>query len=278
MFGAIIGDIAGSTYEFVGCKETGIDLFPAGSDYTDDSVLTIATAEALLTDGDYQAAYRRLGRLYPYPLGGYGARFAGWLQEDAPRPYNSCGNGSAMRVSPVGFARNTLEDVLAEAERSASVTHNHPEGIRGAQATASAVFLARTGSTKSQIRSFIASRFGYDLDRTVQSIRPGYRFNPTCQGTVPEAIVAFLDAEDFESAIRLAISLGGDADTLACITGSIAHAYYGRIPDPFVATARRVLPSPLLQIADAFNARHPSELHRQSIAGKPPTSGGEPTP
>lgn len=255
MIGAIIGDIAGSTYEFSGCKETGIDLFPIESDFTDDSILTIATAEALLTDGDYQTVYRRFGRLYPHPMGGYGARFGDWLRSDTPRPYNSYGNGAAMRVSPIGFARDSLDSVLAEAGRSAAVTHDHPEGIRGAQATASAVFLARTGSTKSQIRSFISARFGYDLNRTVATIRPAYRFNETCQGTVPEALVAFLDSEDFESAIRLAISLGGDADTLACITGGIAQAFYGQIPDEFIATARRLLPSPLLQIADNFATR-----------------------
>ena len=167
-----------------------------------------------------------------------------------------------MRVGPIGFARDSVDSVLAEAERSAAVTHDHPEGIRGAQATASAVFLARTGSTKSQIRSFISARFGYDLDRTVATIRPAYRFNESCQGTVPEAIVAFLDSEDFESAIRLAISLGGDADTLACITGSIAQAFYGHIPDEFTATARRLLPSLLLQIADNFTARF---LHNANV-------------
>ena len=147
----------------------------------------------------------------------------------------------------------------AEAERSAAVTHNHPEGIRGAQATAAAVFLARTGSTKSEIRNFISTRFGYDLDRTVATIRPAYRFNESCQGTVPEAIVAFLDSEDFESAIRLAISLGGDADTLACITGGIAQAFYRDIPDQFIATARRLLPSRLLQIADNFATRYSAQ-------------------
>ena len=188
-------------------------------------------------------------------MGGYGSRFAGWLVSDTPQPYHSHGNGAAMRVGPIGFACESLESVLVEAERSAAVTHNHPEGIRGAQATACAVYLARTGSTKPQIRSFISARFGYDLDRTVAGIRPGYRFNESCQGTVPEALVAFLDSEDFESALRLAISLGGDADTLACITGGIAQAFHGSIPDDFIATARRLLPPPLLRVADEFHAR-----------------------
>jgi ADP-ribosylglycohydrolase len=156
----------------------------------------------------------------------------------------------------VGFALDTLDAVLVEAERSAAVTHDHPEGIRGAQATAAAVFLARTGSTKPEIRDFVSARFGYDLDRSLASIRPTYRFNESCQGTVPAALIAFLDADDFESAVRLAISLGGDADTLACITGGIAQAFFRRIPDPLIAGARRLLPPSLLQIADTFADRY----------------------
>jgi ADP-ribosyl-[dinitrogen reductase] hydrolase len=255
MIGAIIGDIAGSTYEFSNCKETDIDLFPTGSTFTDDSILTIATADVLLSGGDYQTVYRRVARMHPDPKGGYGAGFRNWISSDAREPYNSYGNGAAMRVSPVGFACDSLDAVLAEAERSATVTRNHPEGIRGAQATAVAVFMGRTDSSKEEIRSYISSHFGYDLDRTVDAIRPAYRFNESCQGTVPEAIVAFLDSEDYESAIRLAISLGGDADTLACIAGAIAQAFYRHIPATFVDIARRLLPPSLLQITDEFTTR-----------------------
>ena len=255
MIGAIIGDIAGSTYEFSNCKNAEMDLFPAGSAFTDDTILTVATANALLGDGDYETAYRDFGRRYPDPMGGYGARFHNWIWTDAAGPYNSYGNGAAMRVSPVGFACENLESVLAEAKRSAMVTHNHPEGIRGAQAAAVAVFMGRTSSSKQEIREYISSHFGYDLSRSVAAIRPAYSFDESCQGTVPEAIIAFLDSTDYETALRLAISLGGDADTLACITGAIAQAFYRRIPDNFIAFAHRCLPPPLLQITNEFTAR-----------------------
>jgi len=203
-------------------------------------------------DGDYAAAYRDWGSRYPGR--GYGTWFHKWLGDPNRGPYNSFGNGSAMRVSPIGWAFDTLDEVLAEAERSAAVTHNHPEGIKGAQATAAVVFLARTGAPKDEIRREISGRFGYHLNRTVEAIRPDYRFDVTCQGSVPEAIIAFLDADDFEHAIRLAISLGGDADTQAAVTGGVAEAFWGRVSARIEQEIRAVLDRALLEVVDRFSA------------------------
>ncbi|MFZ5788743.1 MAG: ADP-ribosylglycohydrolase family protein, partial [Acidobacteriota bacterium] len=216
MLGSIAGDVIGAPYEFNGIKTTDFPLFGRDSVPTDDTVLTCAVAEVLLDGGAYGEALRRWGRRHPGMS--WGGRFRQWLFDDRMGPYGSFGNGSAMRVGPVGWARDSVEDVLAEAERTALPSHDHPEGIKGAQATALAVFLARTGVDKQSIREEVAGRFGYDLARTVDRIRPAYRFDETCQRTVPEAIVAFLDSNSFEHAVRLAVSLGGDADTLACIT------------------------------------------------------------
>ena len=235
MLGAIAGDVIGSPYEFDSIKTTSFPLFGPRSEFTDDTVLTCAVAETLLDGGDYATAFRRWGRRYPN---------VGWG-----------GRGSAMRVGPVGWACATVEDVLAEAERTALPTHDHPEGIKGAQATALAVFLARTGAGKEAIREEIAGRFGYDLGRTVDSIRPTYGFDETCQRTVPEALVAFLDSTGFEHALRLAVSLGGDSDTLACITGSVAEAFYGGVPAGIAEETRRRLSPDLLGIVDRFAAR-----------------------
>lgn len=257
MLGSIIGDIAGSCYEFNSPKRTDIDLFPAASEITDDSILTIATAEVLLTKGDYRRTYQMFGRLYPEPMGGYGARFNDWIWQKDPEPYQSWGNGAAMRVAPIGWAFTTVEDVLEEAQRSAIVSHDHPEGIKGAQATALTVFLARNRATKEEIREVIVDRFGYDLSRTVEEIRPSYRFDESCQGTVPQAIIAFLDSTDFESAVRLAISLGGDSDTLACITGGIAEAFYREMPESMVAQAMQKIPSGLIGAVVKFRERYP---------------------
>jgi ADP-ribosylglycohydrolase len=182
--------------------------------------------------------------------------FSRWIADDDQGPYSSFGNGSAMRVSPVGYAFNSLEEVLDEAKRSAEATHNHPEGIKGAQATAAAVFLARTGNTKQKIREYISTAFGYDLNHTVNSIQPIYHYNETCQETVPEAVVAFLDSIDFEDAIRLAISIGGDSDTLTCITGGIAHAYYKRIPGHIVEGVENLLPDEFTRIVDKFDIKY----------------------
>ncbi|HMA53502.1 MAG TPA: ADP-ribosylglycohydrolase family protein, partial [Acidobacteriota bacterium] len=186
----------------------------------------------------------------------YGGFFMRWLSSPNPRPYNSWGNGSAMRASPVGFAFESVEDVLREAKRSAEITHDHPEGIKGAQAAALAVFLARTEWDKDLIRTEITSRFGYDLDRTVGDIRPTYGFDESCQRTVPEAIVAFLDSASYEDAIRNAISLGGDSDTLACITGGIAEAYYGPIPAVIMEQVKAILPADLWGITEAFCTKY----------------------
>jgi ADP-ribosylglycohydrolase len=224
MLGALAGDIIGSVHEFGSTKTKDFPLFVAESAFTDDSVMTAAVALAILTRKPYAIAMRTLGRAYPDA--GYGGWFIGWLAEDDAPAYDSWGNGSAMRVSPIGFAFSDHAAVLAEAERTAVVSHSHPEGVKGAQATALAVRLARDGAARETIRTTIASRFGYDLSRTVDQIRPGYSFDVSCQGTVPEAIIAFLDSTSFEDAIRNAVSLGGDADTLACITGAIAEAYY----------------------------------------------------
>ena len=250
MIGAIAGDIIGSVYERSHIKTKDFPLFDPGCAFTDDTVLTVAVADAILTGRSYLESIREIGRRYPYA--GYGGSFIRWLNADAPRPYNSWGNGSAMRVSPVGFAFTTEDQVLREATRTAEISHNHPEGIKGAQATALAIFLARTGRSKEQIRSETRRRFGYDLDRTVESIRPMYSFDISCQGTVPEAIIAFLDSDSYEDAIRNAISLGGDSDTLACITGGIAEAFYGSVPLEIYSKVRQCLSSDLREITDSF--------------------------
>jgi len=249
MLGAMIGDIVGSIYEWHNIKTTDFELFKPNCTFTDDTVLTAATVQALLTDGDYVHAYQDFSRRYPDR--GYGGRYSQWIWEKDPQPYYSWGNGSAMRVSPIGFAFDSAEEVLAEAKRSAIVTHNHPEGIKGAQATALAILLARLGADQATIRDEISGRFGYDLSRTLDEIRPGYQFNESCQGTVPEAITAFLESTDFENAIRLAISLGGDSDTLANITGGIAEAYYG-IPEEIAKKGKSYLPDEFLEILQEF--------------------------
>ncbi|HPW18777.1 MAG TPA: ADP-ribosylglycohydrolase family protein [Candidatus Aminicenantes bacterium] len=253
MIGAIAGDIIGSVHEFGRTKSKDFPLFVPGSAFTDDSVLTAAIARAILTDGDYRKSVLEIGRRYPDA--GYSGFFASWLFSSDPKPYDSWGNGSAMRVSPVGFAFDSVDDVLREAARSAEFTHSHPEGIKGAQATALAVFLARTARDKDIIRSEIAARFGYDLDRTVDGIRPGYSFNESCQETVPEAVIAFLESDSYEDAVRNAVSLGGDADTLACITGGIAEAFYGGVPPEIGNKARDILTPDLLKIAEDFGGR-----------------------
>jgi len=254
MLGAIAGDIIGSAHEFCPSKTMDFSLFTDASKFTDDSILTVATAFSLLTDGDYAENYRIFGRLYP--LAGYGGHFKEWLAGKDSQPYNSWGNGSAMRVGPVGFAFDTVEDVLREAERSAAVTHNHPEGIKGAQAVALGVLLARQGSEPGQIKQEITERFGYDLERTVKSIRPEYSFDVSCQGSVPEAIICFLESGDWEEAVRLAVSLGGDADTQACMAGVLAQARFGAVPSEIELTTRRMLPEHLLEIVVDFENKY----------------------
>ncbi len=251
--GAIIGDIVGSAYEGAGIKSKDFPLFVARSTFTDDSVLTVAVAEWLLTGCDLtdllHAYYRE------YPGRGYGGRFHEWAGSGRREPYNSYGNGSAMRVSPVAFAFDSLDEVLAWAERSAAVTHNHPEGIRGAQATAAAIYYARRIKDREEIKRLLESRFGYDLSTTLDRIRPTYGFDETCQGTVPPALRAFLESTSYEDAIRNAVSLGGDADTLACIAGGVAEAYYGEIPQPLVARAMGLLDARLAAVLERFRRR-----------------------
>ncbi len=254
MIGAVAGDIIGSIYEFDQIKTKDFPLFSEECTFTDDTVLTVAIGDAILSGGSYLDSVKRIGRLYPDS--GYGGCFYHWLHSDDRLPYNSWGNGSAMRVSPVGFAFSTEEEVLEQARKSAEITHNHPEGIKGAESTALAVFLARTGSGKETIRARITDQFGYNLDRTVDDIRPSYRFNESCQETVPEAIVAFLDSESYEDAIRNAVSLGGDSDTLACITGGIAEAFYGGVPYEITARVEEILTPDLLDITKRFCVKY----------------------
>ncbi len=250
MIGAIAGDIIGSVYEASPIKTKVFPLFDPRCRFTDDSVLSIAVANAILEGRSYLEAIRDIGSRYPYA--GYGGYFMGWLLSNNPKPYNSWGNGAAMRVSPIGFAFDTIEDVLDEARRSAEISHNHPEGIKGAQATALAVFLARTTKDRANVTREVQDRFGYDLAGKLDSIRPKYSFDVSCQGTVPPAIIAFLESTSYEDAIRNAISLGGDSDTLACITGGIAGAYYGTVPDYISEKVKQILTKDLWEITEKF--------------------------
>jgi ADP-ribosylglycohydrolase len=254
MLGAIVGDFVGSVHEFAATKQKDFSLLSAQCTVTDDSLLTLAVAEWLMHGTDLVTRFHDL--VAAYPAAGWGLMFAQWAHARRRGPYNSFGNGAAMRASPVGWAFPTLEETLTAAAESASVTHNHPEGIKGAQATAAAVYLARCTGDKAVIRQEISRRFGYDLSRTVEMIRPTYRFDETCQATVPEAIIAFLDADDFEDALRNACSLGGDADTLACIAGGIAHAYFGRVPEVLSSRALGSVPEPLRGVWEAFRLRY----------------------
>lgn len=255
MLGAIAGDVIGSVYEFSPIKTKDFELFSPGCGITDDSILTIAIADAILHDDDYQTKIQSYARRYPNPTGSYGARFSKWIWSDDPQPYGSWGNGSAMRVSAVGYAFDDLDTVLHEAKRTAVVTHDHPEGIKGAQATAAAVFLSRTGQSKAEIKAYIEQTFGYDLSRSLDEIRPIYEFNESCQGTVPEAMTAFLASTDFEDAIRNAVSLGGDCDTLTCITGGMAQAFYGGVPDAIATQVLGYLDDDLKKITVRFMGR-----------------------
>jgi ADP-ribosylglycohydrolase len=254
VIGAIAGDIIGSVYEGHPIKTKDFPLFHPRCRYTDDSVLTVAIAKAILEDRDYLKAVRETGRRYPHA--GYGGMFYRWLYSNNPRPYNSYGNGSAMRVSPVGFAFDTADVVIREAACSAEITHNHPEGIKGAQAAALAVFLARTARDKHLIKAQVSGRFGYNLDRRLGDIRPSCSFDVSCQGTVPEAIIAFLESDSYEHAVRNAVSLGGDSDTLACITGGIAEAYYGPVAPLIRDKVKELLPGDLWEIAERFCGRY----------------------
>ncbi len=258
MYGAILGDIIGSPYEFDrGGKTKDFPFFDRGCTYTDDTVMTIAVAEALCLAPEEEMeqnliqSMRRWGRRYP--RAGYGYRFGRWLRSSHPEPYGSYGNGSAMRVSPAGWLYPTIERTRAVARVTAQVTHNHPEGLKGAEATAAAIFLARTGAGKSEIRAYVEREFGYDLSRTCDEIRPAYRHVESCQETVPEALTAFLEGESFEDVIRTAVSLGGDCDTLTCIAGSVAEAMYG-VPEELVLQMRARLPGDMLSVVSDFDS------------------------
>lgn len=259
MYGAILGDMIGAPYEFDrGAKVKDFPLFSAGSHFTDDSVMTVAVAEALMaTLGKDEKVVKmvlidtmqRWGR--KYPDAGYGARFQLWLEKINPNPYGSYGNGSAMRVSAAGWLYDSLEETRRVARWTAEVTHNHPEGVKGAEAVASAIFLARTGAEKMAIRDYIVTNFGYGLSRSCDEIRPTYSHVESCQETVPEALAAFLEGEDFEDVVRTAVSLGGDCDTLTCIAASIAEAFYG-VPENLAAECRARLPEEMLAVIDRF--------------------------
>ena len=261
MYGAILGDMIGAPFEFDrGDKTKDFEMFTDATGFTDDSVMTIAVAETLMdTMGQDDEAIKtalvrsmqKWGR--KYPDAGYGVRFSHWLLKEEPQPYNSYGNGSAMRVSAAGWLYDTLEKTRHAARLTAEVTHNHPEGIKGAEATASAIFLSRTGADKAAIREYIIREFGYDLSRTCDEIRPTYHHVESCQQTVPEAITAFLEGTDFEDVIRTAVSLGGDCDTLTCIAGSIAEAFYG-VPILYEAECTARLPEDMLEVLKRFNA------------------------
>jgi ADP-ribosyl-[dinitrogen reductase] hydrolase len=253
ILGAIAGDVIGAPFEWNNRKSTDFRLFGPKSRFTDDTVLTVAVAEWLLDGGELTPLLKAYARRYP--RAGYGGRFRDWARSENPQPYNSFGNGSAMRVSPVGFAARTLDDALDLAEQSAAVSHDHPEGIRGAQAIAAAIWMARDGASKEDMRGALSERFGYELDFTVEERRPEYSFDVTCQGSVPEALVAFFDSDDYESAIRLAISLGGDSDTIACMCGGVAVAYYGEMPQEIVEGVRMRLPGEFLEVIERFVAR-----------------------
>jgi ADP-ribosylglycohydrolase len=250
MLGAIAGDVVGSVFEHQPVKSTDFELFSSGSGFTDDSVLTIAVADAILSGRDYAESLQDWG--LRYSRAGYGPSFYRWLHAQSQQPYGSWGNGSAMRVSPVGFHFDDEALVLKHAAQSAAVSHDHPEGIKGAQAVALAIWLARQGEDKASIRDRISTEFNYDLERRLDEIRPGYGFDVSCQCSVPEAIIAFLESDDFESAIRNAVSLGGDADTQACIAGGIAEAFYGEVPTFIRDEVLERLPSEMIGVLERF--------------------------
>ena len=274
MLGAIIGDTVGSVYEFDNIKTTHFPLFDPRCNYTDDSIMTMAVAQWLLTDPQHgmdtlETIFLDFAKKYPCPMGGYGGGFSRWLfhpetlgdygsrdfKPGTRHPYNSFGNGAAMRCSANGWMFDTLEETERVAGLSAAITHSHPEGIKGAQSTAAAIFMAHNGKSKEEIRDYISEKYGYNLNRTCDEIRPVYDWDSSCQGTVPEAMVAFFDSTDFESAIRLAVSLGGDSDTLACITGGIAEAFYKKIPNGMALKIWGLIPEDFKDIFRKMDAQ-----------------------
>jgi ADP-ribosyl-[dinitrogen reductase] hydrolase len=253
MIGTLIGDIIGSRFEFNNHRSEDFTLFTEKSVVTDDTILSIATADCLLHNKEYANTYQVYAQ--KYPNGNYGGMFSKWMYAIDPKPYGSFGNGSGMRVSPVGWFFSNLEDTLKEAEKSAAVTHNHPEGVKGAQSIAMAIFLARNGSSKEEIKSAIESKFNYALDFQLDILRSTNKFDETCQVTVPQSIYCFLISNSFEDAIRKAISIGGDSDTIACMTGGIAEAFYKEISEEILANAKKVIPLEFWEIWEEFKGR-----------------------
>jgi len=251
VIGAIAGDLIGSRFEGSGLKDYDFPLLGPGTRFTDDTVVTVAIATAILEDLPYREAVAALCRRYPHA--GYGQMFAQWFRQPEPRPYGSWGNGAAMRVSPIGFAARSEAEALEQARRSAVISHDHPEAVKAAQAVALGIHLGRSGADKAAIREALSTRFGYDLERSVAAIRPGYGFDVSCLGSVPESICCFLDADDFEGAARNAVSLGGDADTMACIAGALAQGYGYPIPSAILQGVRQRLPAELLDVVDRFS-------------------------
>ena len=250
LLGAVAGDVIGSVYEAHPVKSIDFRLFCDASRFTDDTVMTVAHCDWLLNGGDLSRVMQGYGRRYQHR--GYGGMFRKWIWTENPQPYKSYGNGSAMRVSPIGWAFKTLEETLVVGKQSAEVAHNHLEGIKGAQAVAASVYLARIGKSKQEIKEYVETTFGYNLSRSCDEIRVGYKFDVTCQGSVPESIIAFLESTDYENAIRLAISLGGDADTMAAIAGGIAEAYYKEIPSYIVDEVQKRLPQEFIEVMQRF--------------------------
>lgn len=267
MIGAIVGDVAGSRFEFNNHRSKNFDLFAPSCEATDDSIMSLAVCKALMETEENRdqlgksavQSMQEVGR--PYPHCGFGGRFFQWMYSDDPKPYRSYGNGAAMRVSGCGYAGNTLNEVKSLAKAVTEVTHNHPEGLKGAEATAVAVFLARTGSSMEEIRDYVTKNY-YPIDFTLDEIRDTYRFNETCQDTVPQAFEAFFESTDFEDAIRNAISVGGDSDTLAAITGAVAEAYYG-VPSRIRKEAESFLDERLKKILHDFEEQHPGKIEQE---------------
>ncbi|MBL8889269.1 MAG: ADP-ribosylglycohydrolase family protein [Planctomycetaceae bacterium] len=253
MIGAIVGDVVGSSFEHFPTKSVDFDLFSENSMLTDDTVLTVAVADWLLNGGDLRTYFHDY--VERYPGAGYGGTFLNWARSREPAPYGSWGNGSAMRVSPVAYARDSLREVLQLAEETAAVTHSHREGIRGARAVAGCVFVTRNGGSIDDVRRFIVAEIGYDLSRSIDAIRPSYSFDVSCAGSVPESITAFLESTSVEHAIRLAVSLGGDSDTMACISGAIAEPFFGGVPDGLWLPARNRLDDELANTVEDFRSK-----------------------
>lgn len=254
MYGVIIGDVAGSVYERNNIKTTRFKLIKKNSTFTDDTVMTVAIEDGILNKKDYRISLKEYGRLYPNV--GYGKDFKKWIFRDDESSNESFGNGAAMRVCPIGFAYENLKEVLSEAEKTVIVSHNHKEAVKGAQAVAAAVFLARKGFDKIYIKNFIAHKFSYNLEQSLDQIRPVYQFDSSCQGSVPQAIIAFLESDSYIDAIRKAISIGGDSDTIAAITGGIAQVYYKKIPEDVVTKVKSILDSNLRRVVEEFDRKY----------------------